>query len=130
MAAACPSRVCPATRHPHLRILRHLRTDPDLAVYDHSWFVVAQKIAEKGFALSGSAQKPDSTTEVGAFASLFLLIARLAQSLAHGGELPSGPDVPRRGRPAPDGAGMRPSARPAGARIGGMTDVRGPAARP
>lgn len=45
-----------------LGTLRHLRTDPDIARYDHSWFVLTQKILEKEFALSGSEQNPDITS--------------------------------------------------------------------
>lgn len=41
--------------------LRYLRTTPDLAEYDHSWFIVTQKILEKEFALSGSEQNGDIT---------------------------------------------------------------------
>ena len=41
--------------------LRHLRTTPDIARYDHSWFILTQKIIEKEFALSGSEQNPDIT---------------------------------------------------------------------
>jgi hypothetical protein len=41
--------------------LRRLRTTPDVAEYDHSWFVLTQKIIEKEFALSGSEQNPDIT---------------------------------------------------------------------
>ncbi|MFT4253847.1 MAG: FAD-binding dehydrogenase [Caulobacter sp.] len=41
--------------------LRHLRTTPDLAGHDHSWFIVTQKILEKEFALSGSEQNGDIT---------------------------------------------------------------------
>lgn len=44
-----------------LGTLRHLRTDPDIAQYDHSWFILTQKIIEKEFALSGSEQNPDIT---------------------------------------------------------------------
>ncbi len=44
-----------------LGTLRHLRTDPDIAAYDHSWFILTQKIIEKEFALSGSEQNPDIT---------------------------------------------------------------------
>ncbi|GAA2015715.1 FAD-binding dehydrogenase [Catenulispora yoronensis] len=44
-----------------LGTLRHLRTDPDLAKFDHSWFVLTRKIIEKEFALSGSEQNPDIT---------------------------------------------------------------------
>ncbi|GAA1965606.1 hypothetical protein GCM10009838_23940 [Catenulispora subtropica] len=44
-----------------LGTLRHLRTDPDIAGYDHSWFVLTQQIVEKEFALSGSEQNPDIT---------------------------------------------------------------------
>jgi len=46
-----------------LGTLRHLRTDPDIAPYDHSWFVLTQKIVEKEFALSGSEQNPDITAK-------------------------------------------------------------------
>jgi predicted oxidoreductase len=44
-----------------LSTLRHLRTTADLASYDHSWFVLTQRIIEKEFALSGSEQNPDIT---------------------------------------------------------------------
>ncbi|MFE7113037.1 FAD-binding dehydrogenase [Streptomyces sp. NPDC057575] len=44
-----------------LGTLRHLRTTPELAAHDHSWFVLTQKIIEKEFALSGSEQNPDIT---------------------------------------------------------------------
>jgi predicted oxidoreductase len=44
-----------------LGTLRHLRTDPEIAGYDHSWFILTQKIIEKEFALSGSEQNPDIT---------------------------------------------------------------------
>ena len=44
-----------------LGTLRHLRTDPQIAGYDHSWFILTQKIIEKEFALSGSEQNPDIT---------------------------------------------------------------------
>jgi predicted oxidoreductase len=42
--------------------LTHLRTTPDIAGYDHSWFVLNQRIVEKEFALSGSEQNPDITS--------------------------------------------------------------------
>jgi uncharacterized protein len=41
--------------------LTHLRTTPDIVGYDHSWFVLNQRIVEKEFALSGSEQNPDIT---------------------------------------------------------------------
>lgn len=44
-----------------LGTLRHLRTDPAIADYDHSWFILTQRIIEKEFALSGSEQNPDLT---------------------------------------------------------------------
>lgn len=44
-----------------LGTLKMLRTTPDLAGHDHSWFVVTRKIIEKEFALSGSEQNPDIT---------------------------------------------------------------------
>ena len=44
-----------------LGTLRHLRTTPDLAEHDHSWFILTQRIIEKEFALSGSEQNPDIT---------------------------------------------------------------------
>jgi len=42
--------------------LRHLRADPAIAGFDHSWFVLDQRIIEKEFALSGSEQNPDITS--------------------------------------------------------------------
>ncbi|MBO2460051.1 FAD-binding dehydrogenase [Actinomadura violacea] len=45
-----------------LSTLEYLRTTPDIAAYDHSWFVLTQKIIEKEFALSGSEQNPDITS--------------------------------------------------------------------
>ncbi|MEU8378802.1 FAD-binding dehydrogenase [Streptosporangium sp. NPDC048865] len=44
-----------------LGTLKYLRTTPDIAGYDHSWFVLTQRILEKEFALSGSEQNPDIT---------------------------------------------------------------------
>lgn len=44
-----------------LGTLRHLRTTPDLAAHDHSWFIVTSAMIEKEFALSGSEQNPDIT---------------------------------------------------------------------
>ena len=46
-----------------LSTLKYLRTTPDIAEYDHSWFVLTQKIVEKEFALSGSEQNPDITAK-------------------------------------------------------------------
>ncbi|WP_042421633.1 FAD-binding dehydrogenase [Streptacidiphilus anmyonensis] len=46
-----------------LGTLRHLRTAPNLAEHDHSWFVLTQRIIEKEFALSGSEQNPDITAK-------------------------------------------------------------------
>lgn len=46
-----------------LGTLRHLRTTPDIAEYDHSWFILTQRIIEKEFALSGSEQNPDITAK-------------------------------------------------------------------
>ncbi|HTJ70381.1 MAG TPA: FAD-binding dehydrogenase [Actinospica sp.] len=46
-----------------LGTLRHLRTTPEIAPYDHSWFILTQKIIEKEFALSGSEQNPDITAK-------------------------------------------------------------------
>ena len=46
-----------------LGTLRHLRTDPAIAPYDHSWFVLTERIIEKEFALSGSEQNPDITAK-------------------------------------------------------------------
>ncbi|MGX6606446.1 FAD-binding dehydrogenase [Micromonosporaceae bacterium Da 78-11] len=43
--------------------LRHLRTTPDIAGHDHSWFILSQKIIEKEFVLSGSEQNPDITAK-------------------------------------------------------------------
>ncbi|HWE88366.1 MAG TPA: FAD-binding dehydrogenase [Pseudonocardiaceae bacterium] len=44
-----------------LGTLELLRTNPEIAEYDHSWFIVTQKMIEKEFALSGSEQNPDIT---------------------------------------------------------------------
>ncbi|WP_229074786.1 FAD-binding dehydrogenase [Actinoplanes sp. DH11] len=44
-----------------LGTLKYLRTSPEIAGYDHSWFVLTQKMIEKEFALSGSEQNPDLT---------------------------------------------------------------------
>lgn len=44
-----------------LGTLKILRTTPDLQQYDHSWFILTQKMIEKEFALSGSEQNPDIT---------------------------------------------------------------------
>ncbi len=41
--------------------LKHLRTTPDLAAHDHSWFIVTETILAKEFALSGSEQNADIT---------------------------------------------------------------------
>ncbi|BCY10429.1 FAD-binding dehydrogenase [Actinoplanes sp. L3-i22] len=46
-----------------LGTLRYLRTTPDLAEHDHSWFILTQKMIEKEFALSGSEQNPDLTAK-------------------------------------------------------------------
>ena len=46
-----------------LGTLGYLRTTPDIAEYDHSWFVLTQRIVEKEFALSGSEQNPDITAK-------------------------------------------------------------------
>lgn len=56
--------------------LRHLRTTPDLAEHDHSWFIVTQKILAKEFALSGSEQNGDVTNR----RLLSLLRSRLGQA--------------------------------------------------
>lgn len=44
-----------------LGTLRYLRATPEIAGYDHSWFILTQKMIEKEFALSGSEQNPDIT---------------------------------------------------------------------
>ncbi|MGJ0119392.1 FAD-binding dehydrogenase [Williamsia sp. MIQD14] len=44
-----------------LATLKHLRTTPDIAEHDHSWFILNQRIIAKEFALSGSEQNPDIT---------------------------------------------------------------------
>ena len=44
-----------------LHTLRHLRTTPDLAEHDHSWFIMTKRMAAKEIALSGSEQNPDIT---------------------------------------------------------------------
>ncbi|MFJ3957540.1 FAD-binding dehydrogenase [Arthrobacter sp. NPDC090010] len=47
--------------HDTLGTLKLLRTTPELAEFDHSWFVVNRSILAKEFALSGSEQNPDIT---------------------------------------------------------------------
>ncbi|WP_145015680.1 FAD-binding protein, partial [Micrococcus luteus] len=44
-----------------LGTLKILRTTPDIADYDYSWFILDQTIIKKEFALSGSEQNPDIT---------------------------------------------------------------------
>ncbi|MBB4799553.1 putative oxidoreductase [Brevundimonas bullata] len=61
--------------HDTMATLRHLRTTPDLAEHDHSWFIVSQKILEKEFALSGSEQNLDITERK----LLKVLMARLGK---------------------------------------------------
>lgn len=41
--------------------LKYLRTTPDIAQHDHSWFIVTRDIMAKEFALSGSEQNRDIT---------------------------------------------------------------------
>jgi predicted oxidoreductase len=48
--------------HDTIATLTYLRTTPDIAGYDHSWFLLNQRIVEKEFALSGSEQNPDITS--------------------------------------------------------------------
>ncbi len=62
--------------HDTMATLKHLRTTPDLAEHDHSWFIVTQKIIEKEFALSGSEQNLDITERK----LLKVLMARLGKS--------------------------------------------------
>jgi uncharacterized protein len=45
-----------------LATLKHLRATPDIAGYDHSWFITTQRIVRKEFGLSGSEQNPDITS--------------------------------------------------------------------
>ncbi len=68
-----PSPALPG--HDTMATLRHLRTTPDLAEHDHSWFIVSQKILEKEFALSGSEQNLDITERK----LLKVLMARLGK---------------------------------------------------
>src|SRR5699024_2048695 len=44
-----------------LGTLNILRTTPEIADYDYSWFILNQSIIKKEFALSGSEQNPDIT---------------------------------------------------------------------
>jgi predicted oxidoreductase len=46
----------------NLATLKHLRSTPDIAGFDHSWFITTQKIVRKEFGLSGSEQNPDITS--------------------------------------------------------------------
>lgn len=48
--------------HDTMGTLQHLRTDPGIDSYDHSWFILNQRIIAKEFALSGSEQNPDLTS--------------------------------------------------------------------
>ena len=41
--------------------LKYLRTTPDIAAHDHSWFIVTRTMLSKEFALSGSEQNRDIT---------------------------------------------------------------------
>lgn len=43
----------------NLGTLRHLRTTADIADYDHTWFILTQKIIDREFALAGSDLNPD-----------------------------------------------------------------------
>jgi uncharacterized protein len=59
-------RRLPAPAYPSydtLATLRHLRTTPDIAEYDHSWFILTEKIIRKEFVLSGSEQNLDITAK-------------------------------------------------------------------
>ncbi|GAA1414351.1 FAD-binding dehydrogenase [Glutamicibacter uratoxydans] len=47
--------------HDTIGTLKILRTGPKASQFDHSWFVLNQRIIEKEFALSGSEQNPDIT---------------------------------------------------------------------
>jgi predicted oxidoreductase len=47
--------------HDTVGTLKILRTTPDLAGHDHSWFILTQRMIEKELALSGSEQNPDLT---------------------------------------------------------------------
>lgn len=47
--------------HDTLGTLTLLRTTPDIADFDYSWFLLDQSIVKKEFALSGSEQNPDLT---------------------------------------------------------------------
>lgn len=44
-----------------LGTMKLLRTTPDIAEFDYSWFILNQTIIKKEFALSGSEQNPDIT---------------------------------------------------------------------
>jgi uncharacterized protein len=46
-----------------LATLRYLRTTPSIAEFDHSWFILTEKIVKKEFVLSGSEQNPDITAK-------------------------------------------------------------------
>ncbi|MBT2531092.1 FAD-binding dehydrogenase [Arthrobacter sp. ISL-48] len=63
-----------------LGTLKLLRATPDIAQYDHSWFILTQKIIEREFALSGSEQNPDITNRD------FMLMLR--SRLGHGAPPP------------------------------------------
>ena len=60
-AGGCPRPCLPG--YDTLGTLRHLRTTRTSPGYDHSWFILTQRIIEKEFALSGSEQNPDITEQ-------------------------------------------------------------------
>ena len=60
-ASGSRSRICRGTTHSRHAAL--LRTTPEISGYDHSWFILTQKIIEREFALSGSEQNPDITSK-------------------------------------------------------------------
>ncbi|MFN8034234.1 MAG: FAD-binding protein [Mycobacterium sp.] len=59
-ASGSCSRICRGTTHS----ARCVTCDtPEISGYDHSWFILTQKIIEREFALSGSEQNPDITSK-------------------------------------------------------------------
>lgn len=80
-----------------LGTLRTLRTDPDIAEYDHSWFIATKSIVAKEFALSGSEQNPDITDRKPLRVVGSRLTSRMPEPLQafldHGEDFVQAPDI-------------------------------------
>ena len=80
-----------------LGTLRILRTAPDIAEYDHSWFIATKSIVAKEFALSGSEQNPDITDRKPLRVVGSRLTSRMPEPLQafldHGEDFVQAPDI-------------------------------------